>query len=106
MYCCYKRMSAGCFLMALVVVLVPQMAYAGINTPMGNVLCTVQGWFSGNTGKGLATIAVATVGVWKLLGKISGRAAMLNFVGIAILFGAAGLVEAMGAGAPGGCPTT
>jgi type IV secretion system protein VirB2 len=82
------------------------MAFAGVNTPIGDILCTTVNWFTGNTGKGLATIAILTVGIWKLLGKISGRVALVTCVGIAILFGAVNIVDAMNAGAPAGCPTT
>jgi len=81
-------------------------AFAGANTPMGNVLCTVVGWMSGNLGKGLETIMITTLGIGALLGKISWGTAMLEGIGGALIFGAAQLVEAMGAGASIGCETT
>lgn len=49
---------------------------AGVDTQIGSVLCTVTGWFTGNVGKGLATLAILIVGVWKLLGRISGQKAI------------------------------
>ena len=85
----------------------------GVNTPMGAVICTVVKWFTGNTGKGLATIAITVIGVGALLGKVSWGMAIIVGVGIAILFGASGIVDAMFSGtggtvvkpASGPCPT-
>lgn len=85
-------------MLSALVVMMPDLAFAGNNTPMGNVLCTVLGWFTGNTGKGLATIAVTVIGVGALLGKVSWGMAMIVGIGVAIVFGAAGIVSAMGAG--------
>lgn len=63
---------------------------------MGTVLCTVQKWFTGNTGRGLATIAITIIGIGALLGKVSWGMAMIVGIGVAIVFGAAGIVSAMG----------
>jgi type IV secretion system protein VirB2 len=89
-----------CFmvLLAAVIVMMPEMALA-TDTPMGNVLCTVVDWFTGNTGKGLATIAITIIGIGALLGKVSWGMAIIVGIGVAIVFGAAGIVDAMGAGA-------
>ena len=75
---------------------------ASSDTPMGNVLCTVKNWFTGNTGKGLATIAITVIGIGALLGKVSWGMAIIVGIGVAIVFGAAGIVDAMGAGSGGG----
>ncbi|MCE2927155.1 MAG: TrbC/VirB2 family protein, partial [Rickettsiales bacterium] len=83
-----------------------ELAFAGNDTPMGKVLCTVVGWFIGNTGKGLATIAITVIGIGALLGKVSWGMAIIVGVGVAIVFGAAGIVDAMNAGAGTGCATT
>ncbi|MBX3412795.1 MAG: TrbC/VirB2 family protein [Pirellulales bacterium] len=84
-------------LLAAVVVMIPDLAFA-TDTPMGRVLCTVVQWFTGNTGKGLATIAITIIGIGALLGKVSWGMAIIVGIGVAIVFGAAGLVEAMNAG--------
>lgn len=68
---------------------------------MGNVLCTVKSWFTGNTGKGLATIAITVIGIGALLGKVSWGMAIIVGIGVAIVFGAAGIVDALNAGAGG-----
>src|SRR5277367_3713826 len=88
-----------CLLVMLttVIITMPDFAHAD-NTPMGNVLCTVVNWFTGNTGKGLATIAVTVIGIGALLGKVSWGMAIIVGIGVAIIFGAASLVNAMGAG--------
>jgi type IV secretion system protein VirB2 len=92
------------------VVMMPDLAHAQItatNTPMGDVLCTVTGWFTGNTGKGLATIAITVIGIGALLGKVSWGMAIIVGIGVAIIFGAAGIVNAMSPTANNaGCSTT
>lgn len=87
-------------MLSAVIVMMPDFAFAGAvtnNTPMGNVLCTVVGWFTGNTGKGLATIAITVIGIGALLGKVSWGMAIIVGIGVAIVFGAAGIVAVMGA---------
>jgi len=88
-------------LVAAALVLLPDMALAGAgagDTPMGNVLCTVKNWFTGNTGKGLATIAVTVIGIGALLGKVSWGMAIIVGIGVSLIFGAVTLVDVMGAG--------
>lgn len=90
--------------LGLAMVIIPDAVYAS-KTPMGNVLCTTALWFKGNTGKGLATIAVCVIGIGALNGKVSWGMAITVGVGIAIVFGASGLVDKMGANAAAGCAT-
>lgn len=88
------------FVLTALVVALPDLALAqaGADTPMGTVMCTVAGWFTGNTGKGLATIAITVIGIGALLGKVSWGMAIIVGTGVAIVFGAAGIVDAMGGG--------
>jgi type IV secretion system protein VirB2 len=65
---------------------------------MGVVYCTVLFWFTGNLGKGLATVAITIVGLGALLGKVSWGFAIQVGIGVAVLFGAASIVDSMGAG--------
>ena len=89
-------------MLTAIIVAMPDYAFAtSVDTPMGNVLCTVTGWFTGNTGKGLATIAITVIGIGALLGKVSWGMAMIVGTGVAIVFGAAGIVGAMGGGVSG-----
>src|ERR1700679_4129056 len=94
-------------MLTVVVVMMPDFAHAQVNTPMGAVLCTVTSWFTGNTGKGLATIAITVIGIGALLGKVSWGMAIIVGTGVAIVFGAAGIVGAMGtSGGGSSCYTT
>lgn len=98
-----------CFavMLSAAVILLPDFANAAqTNTPFGKVFCTVVAWFTGNTGKGLATIAITIIGIGALLGKVSWGMALIVGTGVAIVFGAAEIVSAMGAGADDGCDTT
>lgn len=96
-------------LLTAIVISMPTLSFAAaVNTPMGEILCVVTGWFTGNTGKGLATIAVTVIGIGALLGKVSWGMAIIVGVGVAIVFGAAGLVNAMATssvGTTGACTT-
>jgi type IV secretion system protein VirB2 len=94
-------------MLTAIVISMPELAMATVDsdTPMGNVLCTVVKWFTGNTGKGLATIAITVIGIGALLGKVSWGMAIIVGIGVAIVFGAAGIVDTMGAGAGDECAT-
>jgi len=93
-------------LAAALLLVLPDMAFAA-NTPIGNIFCKAASWITGNTGKGLATIAVGIIGFGALLGKVSWGLALIVGVGIAILFGAAGIVDSLGVpGMPSGCSTS
>jgi len=91
------------------VIMLPELALATAPAPAGldSMFCTVAGWFQGSTGKGLATIAITIVGIGALLGKVSWGMAMIVGVGVAVIFGAASIVETLGVKAPlggaGGC---
>lgn len=98
-----SRAWQSCLAMVIsaLAILLPDIAAADItpgDTPMGEVLCTVAGWFTGNTGKGLATIAITIIDIGALLGKVSWGMAIIVGIGVAIVFGAAGIVDAMNAG--------
>ncbi len=84
-------------MLTAVVIAMPDMVLASTSTdtPMGEVLCTVTGWFTGNTGKGLATIAITVIGIGALLGKVSWGMAIIVGIGVAIVFGAAGIVNSL-----------
>ncbi|MCE2926149.1 MAG: TrbC/VirB2 family protein [Rickettsiales bacterium] len=68
---------------------------AGNNTPMGQVLCTVVNFMYGNLGRGLATLAVITLGVGALLGKVSWGMAVTVGIGIAVMFNAEAITGMM-----------
>ena len=91
-------MAWGTCLIALfgaVIVMMPDFAYATSDTPMSAVLCTAMNWFTGSTGKGLATIAITIIGIGALLGKVSWGMAIIVGMGVAIVFGASALVTTL-----------
>jgi type IV secretory pathway VirB2 component (pilin) len=71
--------------------LLPEHAYATAS-PMGYVLCGVVDMVYGNLGRGIATLAVMALGVGAMLGKVSWGLALTVSTGMALIFGAAGLV--------------
>ena len=89
-------------LLCAVVVMIPDLSFAaGTDTPIGATLCKVVGWFTGNTGKGIATIAIIVIGVGALMGKVSWGMAIIVGIGVGIIFGASSLVSAISDGASG-----
>lgn len=93
------QMSLLVMLSALVIML-PDMAFAS-NTAIGNMMCTVVGWFNGTAGKGLATLAIIIIGVGALMGKVSWGMAIIVGLGISLIFGASSMVNSLGGGAAG-----
>ncbi len=92
------------FVIAAGVLLAPDFANAAVDTPIGNIFCTIAGWATGNTGKGLATIAITVIGIGALLGKVSWGMAIIVALGVALVFGASALVNAFTIpGMPGDC---
>jgi type IV secretory pathway VirB2 component (pilin) len=92
-------------MLSAIVIMLPDMAFAaaaaGGNTSIGNAMCTVVGWFTGNTGQGLATLAIIVIGVGALMGKVSWGMAIIVGLGISLIFGAAAMVNAINAGGTG-----
>ncbi len=83
-------------LLAVAAVIMPDFAFA-TNTDIGETLCNAVDMMTGNTGQGLATIAVVVVGIGALLGKVSWGMAILVATGIAVIFGAGTIVNAVSA---------
>ena len=69
---------------------------AGNSNAIEQVFCNAVLMLTGTTGKAIATIAVVAVGVGALLGKISWGMALIVALGIALIFGAASIVLALG----------
>lgn len=86
--------------------LLPLEAHATIS-PMGNVLCGVISIIYGNFGRALATLAVISLGVGAMLGKVSWGLALTVATGISVVFCAPSITSFMlisaGAGQGIGC---
>lgn len=95
-----------CFAVAMVMAMAPDFALAaaggGSGDTIANVLCTVVGWFTGNVGKGIATLAIIIIGVGALMGKVSWGMAIIVGIGVAVVFGATQIVNDLG-GTAGTC---
>ena len=74
--------------------MLPEMAHA--TNALEQVFCNLVNLLTGPTGKAVATIAIIAVGVGALLGKISWGMAMIVAIGVALVFGAATIVNALG----------
>lgn len=61
------------------------------------IFCNVVSWFTGAIGKGLATISMIILGIGALFGKVSWGMAMVVALGVAMVFGSTGIIEALGA---------
>jgi type IV secretory pathway VirB2 component (pilin) len=80
--------------------MLPDAALAGGGAPGSNaieqVFCNIVILLTGQTGKAVATVAIIAVGVGALLGKVSWAMALIVALGVALIFGAATIVQALG----------
>jgi len=90
------------FAVGICVAMLPDMAIAGNQNAIDAVFCNVVTLITGSTGKAIATVAVIAVGVGALLGKVSWAMALIVALGIALVFGAATIVNFIANGAGGG----
>lgn len=70
-------------------------AYAsGVGSTIGDALCNIPAEIiTGTIGRAIATIGVITLGLGALLGRITWGQALIVATGIAVLFGAASIVD-------------
>jgi type IV secretion system protein VirB2 len=87
-----------CLLAAYATLMVPSLAHADT---IGDLLCNVADWFTGPIGQGIATLAIITVGIGALMGKVSWGMAIIVGIGVAVIFGAPEIVGELGEGS--GC---
>ena len=67
----------------------------GEGTAIDQLFCNIIRVITGTIGKGIATIALIVVGVGALMGKVSWGMAIIVALGIAIVFGAGNIVQAI-----------
>ncbi|CDZ67485.1 VIRB2 type IV secretion family protein [Neorhizobium galegae bv. orientalis] len=75
--------------------LAPDLAYAQSAAPVEGILEWFVGVLQGNVARSLAIIAVCFLGFLFLTGRMAWQGAISIVIGIAIIFGAAQLVDAM-----------
>ncbi len=90
------------FLAMSLAIFLPELAMAGDN-PIGTTLCAVVAWFTGPVGGGIATLAVIIIGIGALMGKVSWGMAIIVGLGVAVIFGAAPMIEALEPETAGDC---
>ena len=82
-------------LLATTIALVPELAYAQSAAPVEGILEWFVGVLQGSVARSLAIIAVCFLGFLFLTGRMAWQGAISIVIGIAIIFGAAELVDAM-----------
>ncbi len=82
------------FAIVLGTMMIPVDALA--NNPIEAVMCNVVFFMTSTTGKAIATIAIIVVGLGALMGKISWGMALIVALGVALVFGASKIVDAIG----------
>ncbi len=87
-----------------VVVFVPDFASANeASVALRESLCSAYDLVNGGAGKAIATIAILTLGFMALLGRIQWGLVILVAVGIAVIFAAPEIADAVGGGDGNGC---
>lgn len=91
----YGRYAAAALISAFLILLPDVLLASDPDYQISNTLCEVVRWLNGSTGRAVATIAVIVVGVMALAGRLNWSMAIIVVAGIAILFGAKSIVEAL-----------
>lgn len=89
------KVAVGLTLLTTGMALAPSFAYAQSAAPVEGILEWFVGVLQGNVARSLAIIAVCFLGFMFLTGRMAWQAAISIVIGIAIIFGAAQLVDAM-----------
>lgn len=76
----------------------PAMASSQATTGLEQVICNALLIMQGGVGKGIAAFAIIFIGVTLFMGKVSWGVAISTALGIAAIFGAGTIVEALGGG--------
>ena len=63
--------------------------------PLSEPLCAISAWFSGGTGKAIATVAIIFLGIAAFFGKVTWGLALMFEVGIFAIFGAGDIVNSI-----------
>lgn len=77
-----------------VITFIPEVAFAD-DDPLSEPLCAISEWFSGGTGKAIATVAIIFLGIAAFFGKVTWGLALMFAVGIFAIFGSADIVAAI-----------
>ena len=78
-------------LLGIVYVVMPNEAYAGLNFN----LCPLVEILTGPVAQAVATVGVVVIGMGALIGRVQWTQVILVAVGVAVIFGAPGLIAAV-----------
>ena len=92
------QMLAASMVAAVAINMIPDASHADVSDVFSNTLCGVVSWFTGRTGKAVATMAVIFLGIAAFFGKVTWGLALMFAVGIFAIFGAASIVNAVSSG--------
>ncbi len=94
-------MTLNVLFSALAISLIPDMAHAWAvvsagTTDPGNIICNIGTYARGNVGKGVATVAVVSLGIGAAFGRASWTQAIMIMIGVTIVIGAAAALTSIG----------
>ena len=93
----------GFTFVTIILIMLPGVVFAGpLDTGVGTYICLIADNFSGNAGRGIATIGISVLGTLAILGRVTWTQALIIGVGVATLFGAPAIIQQLGATAA--CP--
>lgn len=93
------------FAIVIGVTMIPMEALASSNA-ISIALCNAVILITGPAGKAIATVAIIVIGLGALMGKVSWGMALIVALGIALVFGAATIVNQLGASNASSCGNT
>ena len=86
------------FFSLLTILFLTDNSFAEGYTVIESTLCKLLAMLTGTIGKGVAAFAIMFVGISLFMGKVSWGLAISTALGIGAIFGAAGIVKALGGG--------
>lgn len=94
-----KTSASLAMFLAFAVMLVPELGLA--TNAIGQGICRAVELITSDAGKAIATLAVITLGIGALLGKVSWGMAIMVAVGIVVIFAATDIVNQVSGNAAG-----
>lgn len=91
----YDAITRFCMLSLLTVAVYLFTISNGYAATVGDILCDIYDEIQSDVGRGIATLAVATLGISALVGKVSWGMAIMVAVGIAVMYTADTIVPSI-----------
>ena len=84
-------------MLCAVIIMIPDFAYAAYS--VDQAICLVANVFSGNAGRGIATIGMCVLGASACFGRVDWIKAMVIGIGVSLMFGAVAMITLLGGAA-------